>query len=108
MADMGQMYPDLVGAPGLELTGQERRDRLAVAPVEGFLDLPVGDRLAAGITYGHFLPGMRVPVDWRVHGAALAVGHAPHEGHIAAPHRAGAAVVGKLFGQRLMRAVVLG
>src|SRR6266404_4066019 len=98
MADMGQMHPDLVGAPGLELAGQERRDRLAVAPVEGFLDLPVGDRLAAGITYRHFLPGMRVPVDRRVYGAALAVGDAPHEGRIAALHRAGAAVVGELFG----------
>src|SRR5439155_4039186 len=63
MADMGQMHPDLVGAPGLELTGQERRDRLAVAPVEGFLDLPVGNRLAAGIAYRHFLPGIWVPVD---------------------------------------------
>ena len=36
------------------------------------------------------------------------VGHAPDEGQVAAPHLAGAAVVGELLGQRLMRAVVLG
>src|SRR5258708_40061726 len=77
IADMGQMYPDLVSAAGLELTGQERRDRLAVAPVEGFLDLPAGDRLTAGITYRHFLPGMRVPDNRRVPGAARAGMAAP-------------------------------
>ena len=49
-----------------------------------------------------------MPVDRRIDGAALAVRHAPDEGHIAAPHRAGAAVVGELLGQRFVRAVVLG
>src|SRR5258707_12104242 len=71
MADMGQMHPDLVGAAGLELTGQQRRDRLAVAPVEGFLDFPVGNPLPAGATYRHFLPGIWVPVDRRVQGTRL-------------------------------------
>src|SRR5260370_40575740 len=86
MADMGEMHPDLMGAPGLELAGQERRDRLAVAPGEGFLDLPVGDRLAAAFAHRHFLPGMRMPVDRRVDGAALAGWDAPYEGHVGAPH----------------------
>src|SRR2546429_7863594 len=99
MADMGQMHPDLMGAPGLELTGQKRRDRLAVAPVEGFLDFPVSDRLAAGITYCHFLPGKRVPVDRRVHGAALAVWGGPHESPGAAPPRARSPAGGALLGQ---------
>jgi hypothetical protein len=49
-----------------------------------------------------------MPVDRRVDRAALAVGHAPDEGHVAALHRPGAAVVGELRGQRLMRVVVLG
>ena len=105
---MGEMDPDLMGAAGLELAGQQRRDRLAVAAVEGFLDLPMGDGLAAALAHRHFLPGMRMAVDRRIDGAALAVGHVPGEGQIAAPHRAGAAVIGELRGQRFMRAVVLG
>ena len=32
VADMGQVHPDLMGPPGLELAGQNRRDRLAVRP----------------------------------------------------------------------------
>ena len=43
------MHPDLVGAAGLELAGQKRRNRLAVAPIEGFLDFPVGNGLAAAL-----------------------------------------------------------
>src|SRR5258708_24557546 len=93
VADMGQMYPDLMGAAGLELAGQERGDRFAVAPVEGFPDLPMGDGLAAVIAYRHLFPGKSMPVDRRVDGAALAVRHVPDEGHIAAPHRAGAALI---------------
>src|SRR5258708_6324260 len=87
MADISEVHPDLMGAPGLELAGQQRRDRLAVAPVEGFLDLPMGDRLAATLAHRHFLPGMRMAVDRRVDGAALAVGDPPYHCHIAAPHR---------------------
>src|SRR5258708_17816141 len=86
MTDMSEVHADLMGAPGLELAGQERRDRLAVTPVEGFLDLPMGNGLAAAFAHRHFLPGMRMPVDRRVHSAALAVGHAPYECQVAAPH----------------------
>ena len=107
VADMGQMHPDLMGAPGLELAGQQRRDRFAVPPVEGFLDLPVGDRLAAALAHRHFFPGMGMAVDRRFHRAALPGRYAPDEGHIAAPHLPGAAVVGELRGQRLVRPVVL-
>src|SRR5258706_16264571 len=98
MTDMSEVHPDLMGAPGLELAGQQRRDRLAVAPVEGFLDLPMSDRLAAAFAHRHFLPGMRMPVDRRVHSAALAVRYAPYECQVAAPHCAGAAMVGELLG----------
>ena len=48
-----------------------------------------------------------MPVDRRVDGAALPVRHPPDEGQVAAPHRAGSAVVGELRGQRLVGAVVL-
>ena len=42
MADMGEVDPDLVGPAGLELAGQQRGDRLAVAAVEGLADLDNG------------------------------------------------------------------
>ena len=47
VADVSKMDPDLVGAPGLELARQQRRDRLAVPALEALLELPMGDRLAA-------------------------------------------------------------
>jgi hypothetical protein len=47
-------------------------------------------------------------VDRRIDGAALAVRHAPDQGHVAAPHRASSAVIGELLGQRFVRAIVLG
>ena len=64
--------------------------------------------LPAGFAHGHLLPRMRMAVDRRIHGAALPVRKPPGERPIAAPHRAGAAVVGELFGQRFMGTVVLG
>ena len=67
----------------------------------------MGHRLAARIAHRHFFAGKRMPVDRRIDGAARAVRHAPDEGPIAALHRPGAAVIGELRGQRLMRAVVL-
>ena len=67
----------------------------------------MGDGLAAALAHRHFLAGKRMPVDRRIDGAALPVRQVPDEGHVAAPHRAGAAVIGELRGQRLMRAVVL-
>ncbi len=56
----------------------------------------MGDGLAAAVAHRHLFAGMRVPVDRRIDGAALPVRHPPDEGHIAAPHRAGAAMVGEL------------
>ena len=68
----------------------------------------MGDRVAAALSHRHFLAVMRMPVDRLVDGAGLAAGSAPRKGHVAAPHFAGAAVVGELRRQRLMGAVVLG
>src|SRR5437764_12044481 len=73
MADMGKMHPDLMGAPGLELTGQQRRDRFAVAPLDAFLDLPMGDALTAALAQRQLLAGLRLASNRRHHRAALAV-----------------------------------
>src|SRR5689334_1130466 len=59
MADMGQMDPDLVGAAGLQLAGEEARDRprrparMAGRQPAGVAlqHLPMGDRLAAALAY---------------------------------------------------------
>ena len=58
----------------------------------------MGDGLAAAVAHRHFLAGMRMAVDRRIDGTALAVGHVPGERQVAAPHRAGAAVIGELRG----------
>ncbi|MBA7467948.1 hypothetical protein ES707_03187 [subsurface metagenome] len=105
---MGKVHSYLVGAPGLELAGQKRGHRLAVAPIEHLFNLPVRDRLAAALAHRHLFPRKRMPVDRRIDGAALAVRYAPDKGEIAAAHLAGAAMVGELRRQRGMRGVVLG
>src|SRR3979411_193444 len=90
MADMGEMHPDLMGAAGLELASQQCCDRLAVSSNEGVLKCPVVDGLAAALTHRHFLPGVGMPVDRRIDGAALTVRQVPYPGHVSRPHRAGA------------------
>ena len=107
VADVSEMHPDLMGAAGLQLTGQQCRDRFAVAAVEGLLNFPMGDGLAAAVAHRHLFPRIGMPVDRRIDGAARAARHVPGERHVAAPHRAGAAVIGELLGQRFVRAVVL-
>ncbi len=105
---MGKVNPDLMGPSGLELAGEQHRDRLAAGAVERLLDFPwvIASR-----------PPCRTAIfsracGWRSIGASmvprLPVRHVPGEGQVAAPHRPGAAVVGELLGQRLMRPVVLG
>ena len=70
VTDISEVHPDLMGAAGLELAGEEGGDRFAVVAMEGFLHRPVGDRLAAIPAHGHFLAGIRVAVDRGVYGAA--------------------------------------
>src|SRR3954454_7498119 len=47
VADMGEMYPDLMRAAGFQPARKEARDRLAVVPKIRLEPLPVGDCLAA-------------------------------------------------------------
>src|SRR5258708_28288047 len=91
MADMGEMHPDLMGAAGLELAGQQCCDRLAVAPIEGFLNFPMGNGLAAALAHPHFLPGVGMPVDRRIGGAALTVRQGPYPCRLSPPPRPRAA-----------------
>src|SRR5258708_6269296 len=105
MADMSQMDPDLMGAAGLELAGEETGDRLAIAAVKGLAHFIMGDRSAAAVSHRHLLPGVRMAVDRGVDRAAGAARHAPGKGEIAAPHLASAAVIGELRRQRLVSAV---
>ena len=93
---MGEMDTDLMRSPGFELAGEEARHRLAVGTWEGLKLLPMGHGFAAVGPHRHLVARMRVPADRLVDGAAGPIGGAPHKGKIAAPHRAGAAVVGEL------------
>src|SRR5664279_1992040 len=97
MADMGQVDTDLVGAAGFQRAGQEARDRLAIAPVEGLQKLPMSDGLAAALAHRPLLAVMRIAVERGFDGALRPVGRAPDESKVAAAHRAGAAMVGELF-----------
>ena len=76
VADMAEVHPDLMGSPGLELAGEKRGDRLAVAPLIRRLQFPMRDRLASARTHRHFFAGIGMPVDRRVDRAALPAGHA--------------------------------
>src|SRR5690349_1920928 len=53
VADRGEVDSDLVGPPGLQLTGEKARDRLAVGPREGLKLLPMGNGLAAILPHRH-------------------------------------------------------
>ncbi len=108
MAEMGEVDADLVSAAGLELAGEQGGDRFGIAAVEGLDHFPVGDRITAALTHRHFLTAIRVPVDRLVDGAGFSARRSPGERHVAAPHFAGAAMVGELRRQRLVGAVVLG
>src|SRR5581483_10890643 len=96
MADVGEMNPDLMRPPGLELERHERGDRLAILTVESLPHFIMGHRLASTLPHCHLLAGMRVAVERRIDAAARPVGHTPGKGEIAALHRAGAAVIGEL------------
>ncbi|MHC2247105.1 hypothetical protein ACVJH7_006412 [Bradyrhizobium elkanii] len=108
MAEMGEVHPDLMGPPGLEPAREQGGDRLAVAAGKAREHFEMGDRLAAALAHRHLLAGVRVAVDRRVDRAVGPVRDAPDERHVAALHRAGAAMVGELRGQRLVGVVVLG
>jgi hypothetical protein len=108
VAEMSEVNPDLMGPAGLEPAGHKRRDRLAVVTAENFPHFIMGDRLTAARAHGHLFARVGMTVDRRIDGAARPVRRAPDKGEIAALHRPGPAVVGKLRCERLMGAVVLG
>ena len=108
VAGMGEMHPDLMGAPGLELTGDEHGDRLAAPAIERLLHLPMGDGLAAALAHRHFLPRVGMAIDRGIDRALPPCWNAPRECHVAAPQRAGPAMIGELRAQRLMGRIVLG
>src|SRR5208283_6159154 len=84
MADMGQMHPDLVGAAGLERTGQKAGDRFAVWPGEALQHLPMGYCRPPALAYRALIAGLRVTVERSVDGALRPAGRPPHDGEIAA------------------------
>src|SRR3954471_23702121 len=57
--DMGQMHPDLVGAAGFQLAGEQRGNRLAVPAIKRLRDLPMRHGLSAALAHRHLLPRMR-------------------------------------------------
>src|SRR5438132_7668434 len=78
--DMGEVDTDLVGAPSLELAGQQRCDRLAVAPGKALQDFPMRHRLAATLAHRHLVPRIWVAVDRRIDRAAMAARQTPRKG----------------------------
>src|SRR5437879_12345110 len=62
VADMGEVHPDLMSPPGLELAGEKRGDRLAVAPLIGRLQFPMRDRLASARAHRRLFAAVRMPV----------------------------------------------
>src|SRR5438094_7387852 len=56
--DMGEMHPDLMGAPCFQSTGDKACNRPAVGPEKTFEDLPVSDRPAPTRAYSLLVAGM--------------------------------------------------
>src|SRR3954469_8526949 len=63
MANMGEMDPDLVGAAGLQATGQQAGYERAVGARIALQHLPMRNGVAAASAHGHFVAGMWVAVD---------------------------------------------
>src|SRR5579872_4850695 len=104
MTDRGNVDPNLVSAPGLELARDEacRAEPFVNSPVRRGVPsaLPAHDR--------HLLPMARITAD-RAHDlSGGCVESAPNEREIFALQGAGAAMIGEEFGQAPMRRVGLG
>src|SRR4030095_15468684 len=81
MAERGQVYPDLVSAPGVDLEFQQRE--LAVGRVDSAADLVVRDCLApAEAAGGHAGAAHGVAADSRVNGSPFGFQRAMHKGNI--------------------------
>src|SRR6266702_2832685 len=108
MADMGEMYPDLVGPARFQPAGKQARDGIRSGAEIAFRHLPVRDGMPAALPHRHLVARMGMPGDFRLDPALGPVRRAPHEAEIAALERAGATVVGELGGERPMRRIGLG
>ena len=108
---MRHVHPDLVGAAGLELTGDQRGYRLAVlVGAIGLQKAPMRDRLLAALVvqHRHPLSLRRVAADGRIDRPALAIRGAPDKRAVFPEERQGAAMVGEKRGKAAMRPIGLG
>ena len=95
IAEMGHMYPDLMGAPGFQAAFNERR---AAGRIGGFRAVIGTRRLAARRQNRHFFAITRASADISLDRTVARVGHAPDEGGVGALDR----VLGKLPGEPFM------
>src|SRR5580704_17016908 len=104
MTDQRQVDPNLMGPPCLKLTCNQ------ACRAEVFLKPPMGRGVPASLLLydRHFLPMTRIAADRRDDLARVRIEAAPNKRQIFALQGAGAAVVGKEFGQAPMRRVSLG
>src|SRR5262249_47913841 len=79
MPDRGEVDADLMGAPGVELAGDQARHRRAIAAAVAFEHLPMGDRRAPARAHGHLVAHAGMAADRLVDGAARPLRHAPDE-----------------------------
>src|SRR5688572_16278548 len=93
VADMGEVHPDLVGSPRLQLAGEEGGDRLSVGSGVGFQEPPMRDRLAASRPHGLLVAGLGMAVEGSIDRALGPAGRAPDKGKIFALQVAAAAVI---------------
>ena len=98
MPDMGHMHPDLVGAPGLQMTAH-----MGHARIPGN-DLPVSHGMAAVRYYGHLFAIPPVTADGGVHRSAVLPEIARHQTFVGA----GQGMVGKLRRQCQVGGIVFG
>src|SRR4051812_13576901 len=88
VADMGEMYPDLMSAAGFQPTRKEARDPLAVGSQIRLEPLPVGDRLAPARADRLLVTCLGMAVERGVDRALRPLRRAPNEGQIGALQRA--------------------
>src|SRR3954464_13091296 len=69
VADMGEMYSDLMSAAGFQPARKEARDLFAVGSQIRLEPLPVGDRLAAARADRLLVACLRVAVERRINRA---------------------------------------
>src|SRR5436189_6464544 len=99
MADVGEVYADLVRAACFQPAGEEAGDRFAVEAFVFLQDFPVGYRLAPALPDRLLVARLGMALDRCVDRAFWAVGYSPDEGQIGALQRARPAMVGELGGQ---------